>query len=186
MKKIVIALCALALLGGCAKATLVPPPVTPQPTVVLDPSLSDKEQLLAIGYTVVFDVNSRLEIAETGEECPVCDVEVMLYHGEAPTEYRFFFPDLPGMMMTIEENGWQWTDEELAETYLLPDNTVAGTQVYFAGGGEDIYVSFVPGDNVLVVWHREFTEFDPTITQAEATAPWEIVESRELAVRTPA
>jgi|GEM_PF-5577901 len=135
------------------------------------------EALVALGYDIKFDIKTRMVSDEFNFDLPYTDIEVILLHNGQPTDQCVNLENLLGGAMTDEENGWRLDDERMANIHNPPENTVTGTQVYYAGGGDDVFVSFDLSKKLLTVWHRKFLEVGPYDNFEDGFGPWESVGS---------
>ena len=157
MKKISYLLVVAALLCALAAPCLANAP-------------SPRDQLNALGFDIVFEVDEREELLEDGFEYPISTVEVILTKGGEPTDFRSIIPGLIGSV-------YEFDDEYLAEAYNPPANAAAGVQAYYAGAGDQIIVSFDYAEGAVTVWYRMFYEIGPDLEWEDCFGEWMEMDS---------
>ena len=145
-------------------------------------NMTAKQSLLALGYDIGFAIDGYTETDSSGFEFPASNVDVILLRIDGQQiGYLAHLEGFIGNAMIPEEDGWCFDEEQLADIYKLPQNTVAGTEFYYAGAGDQVFVSFDPLEGLITVWHREFFEggFDTPIE--DTVDEWEAVSSINIA-----
>jgi len=197
MKKLFILLCLIAVaISGCARATptekpadntpivtapVVSPTTEPAATVPYQtPSQDDienaAERFKSLGYAIRFDSETQDKPDENGFEMPYTDITVVLLRNGTETGFKPQVKDMIGGVMS------EWYDdpEYVATIYQPPGSYIAATSVYYAGAGDEIFVSYNAADNVLTVWHRVFYEGGPDDAIEDLYEPWEVVATVDI------
>ena len=186
---VLICLCVLTMFSACVVFT--PPPVPPSPELpaelppepppelprpALPPAedVTPRESLLALGYAIAFNIEEHEEADVCGFDLPFSDIEVVLLRDGEPVTQLALIENLLG-------GAWEYAEEYLTEyIYNPPENVVAGIQAYYAGGGDQVLVSFEPASGTITVWHREFAEMCEGDSIEDSVDPWEAVNKIRL------
>ena len=133
-----------------------------------------RDALRALGFDIEFVIEEHEETLEDGFEYPISVVEVVLLYDGEPTDCRTMIAGLFGSV-------YEYDEEALSETYNPPENAIAGVQAYYAGAGDQIFVSYDPLGGMVMVWYRMFGEVSPNIDWEDCFDEWVEMDSYALA-----
>jgi len=184
-------LCLLAAVSGCGTTPTQGPEETPfenpnttqgatasiteNPTTAIA-NLTAKERFESMGYEIRFDGVTEERPDEDGFNMPHTDVTVVLLKNGSDTDFKPQVKDLIGGMM----DEWYNDPEYVVTIYQPPGEFVAATSVYYAGYGDEIFVSFDQASGLLTVWHRVFYEGGPDTPIEECYEDWVTVATKTL------